>query len=111
MSKVQLLKLSDNELAVKFKLPLHAIALVKELQKRREQLGDSMNWRPLWENISEVAVVYYMQGINRSLTAKIFGLSEKTLERLAKAVEHEKQVAIFSPSEGRVVKIPVEKEN
>ena len=110
MSKVQVLKLPDNELAVKFKLPLEAIAVVKELQKRREQLGENMNWRPLWENINEVAVVYYMSQQNKSLTAKILGISDKTLERLEKSIENEKQIAIFSPSEYKVVKIPVEKE-
>jgi hypothetical protein len=49
MSKVTLYKLPDNELAIKFRLLPEHIAVVKELQRRREQLGDSANWRPLWE--------------------------------------------------------------
>jgi len=110
MSRVELLRLSDNELAVKFKLPLHCIAIVKELQKRRESLGENMTWRPLWERVEEIAVVYYMSLQNRSLTSKILGVSDKTLERLVKAVEIEKQVAIFSRSENKVIKLNVSEE-
>jgi len=108
---VQIYKLPDQEVAVKFRMVPEWIAVLKELQKRRESLGAFANWRPLWEKIEEVALAYYMQTINRSLTAKLLGISEKTLERLNKAVEVEHQVPIFDPSRKAVVKLEVKPED
>jgi hypothetical protein len=108
---VQIYKLPDQEVAIKFKLTPEWIAVLKELQKRRESLGENANWRPLWERIEEVALAYYMQKQNRSLTAKLLGISEKTLERLNKAVEQEHQVAIYDPHKRTVVKLEVKPED
>jgi hypothetical protein len=108
---VAVYKLPGQEIAVKFKLTPEWIAVLKELQKRRESLGEFANWRPLWERIEEVALAYYMQTINRSLTAKLLGISEKTLERLNKAVEVDHQVPIFDPSRKAVVKLDVKPED
>jgi hypothetical protein len=58
---VSILKIPDQEIAIKFKLTPEWIAMLKELQKRRESLGENANWRPLWERIEEVALAYYMQ--------------------------------------------------
>jgi hypothetical protein len=104
-------KLPDQEVAVKFRITPEWIAVLKELQKRREALGEFANWRPLWEKIEEVALAYYMQSINRSLTAKLLGISEKTLERLNKAVEVEHQVPIFDPAKKSVVRLEVKPED
>ena len=108
---VQIYKLPDQEIAVKFRITPEWIAVLKELQKRREALGEFANWRPLWEKVEEVALAYYMQSINRSLTAKLLGISEKTLERLNKAVEVEHQVPIYDPSRKAVVKVEVKPED
>jgi hypothetical protein len=108
---VQIYKLPDQEIAIKFKLTPEWLAVLKELQKRRENLGESANWRPLWEKVEEVALAYYMQLQNRSLTAKLLGISEKTLERLNKAIEIEHQVPIFDPLKKAVVKIEVKPED
>jgi hypothetical protein len=104
-------KLPDQEIAIKFKLTPEWLALLKELQKRREALGENANWRPLWERVEEVALAYYMQKQNRSLTAKLLGISEKTLERLNKAIEIEHQVPVFDPLKKAVVKIEVKPED
>jgi tetratricopeptide (TPR) repeat protein len=108
---VQVYKLPDQEIAIKFKLTPEWLALLKELQKRREALGEFANWRPLWERVEEVALAYYMQSINRSLTAKLLGISEKTLERLNRAVEVDHQVPIYDPNRKAVVRIEVKPED
>jgi hypothetical protein len=104
-------KLLDQEVAVKFRLTPEWIAVLKELQKRREALGDNANWRPLWEKVEEVALAYYMQKENRSLTAKLLGVSEKTLERLNKAVEADRQVPVYDQMKKSVVKLEVNAED
>jgi hypothetical protein len=109
-SQVQILRIPDQEVAIKFKLTPEWIAQLKELQKRREALGEKCNWRPLWENINEVALVYYLQKENRSLTAKLLGLSEMTLLRLNNAVEKEHKASVFDSQHNTVVKIDVEPE-
>jgi hypothetical protein len=85
--------------------------MLKELQKRRESLGESCNWRPLWERVEEVALAYYMQKQNRSLTSKLLGVSEKTLERLNKAVEVEHSVPVYDPFKKSIVKLEVKPED
>jgi tetratricopeptide (TPR) repeat protein len=104
-------KLPDQEVAVKFKLTPEWLAVLKELQKRRESLGENANWRPLWERVEEVALAYYMQKENRSLTAKLLGISEKTLERLNKAVEFDRQVPVYDQMKKSVVKLEVNAED
>ena len=108
---VSILRLPDQEIAVKYKLTPEWLAVLKELQKRREALGENANWRPLWERVEEIALAYYMQKENRSLTAKLLGISEKTLERLNKAVEVDHQVPVYDPSRKAVVKLDVKPED
>ncbi|MEM2287915.1 MAG: hypothetical protein QW503_02385, partial [Sulfolobales archaeon] len=99
--------LSDAELSVKFKLLPQHIKVLRRLQQRKFQLKE-LSGRPLWESVEEVAIVYYMQKQNRSLTAKLLDVSEKTLERLNNSIEKDHKCPIFNPSLNTTVVVNVE---